>query len=451
MDLKLPKLGEGADSGVVVNILVREGETVREGQSLIELESEKAVAPVPSPASGVVTKILVSVGDRLSVGQPFITVSGTVTDAPEEQPKAKPAARSKSPAKSKPAPAPEPEAEATEDAGEDQDFADDSEEAEAGVPSVPGVPPPASPSIRWVARELGIDLGKIRGSERGGRIVMSDLKAFVDRLRKQSLQPRPMAKQAGSVAPKAPAVKLVESIDFSKWGPVTKQPVSPIRRTIAARMTENWNAIPHVTQFEEVDITALMALRKKHQAAYEKTGAKLTLTPFALKAVVAAVKKHLIFNSSLDEGSNEIVQKNYFHIGLAVDTEAGLLVPVIRDVDKKSLVELSKEVNDLAARARDRKITLEEMRGGSFTISNQGGFGGGFFTPIVNKPEVAILGMGRALEKPVVRDGKVESRLMLPLGLSYDHRVIDGGAAARFITDLAAEFQSFPEALVQLG
>ena len=226
--------------------------------------------------------------------------------------------------------------------------------------------------------------------------------------------------------------------------------MSPLRKTIARRMVENWNAIPHVTQFDEADLTAINALRKKFGAAYEKKGVKLTLTPFVIKAVVAALKKHPIFNCSIDEVAEEIVFKEYFHIGMAVDTEHGLMVPVIRNADTKSLLDLSHELNALAEKARDRKLGLEEMQGGTFTISNQGGIGGAHFTPIVNKPEVAILGLGRGAEKAVIRDGKIESRLMAPICVSYDHRVIDGGAAARFTVDLVQAFENFKEEEVKL-
>ncbi len=215
-------------------------------------------------------------------------------------------------------------------------------------------------------------------------------------------------------------------------------------------MWENWNAIPHVTQFDDADFTKLNELRKKYAAAYEAKGSKLTLTPLVLRAVAATLKKHPIFNSSLDEVANEVVLKDYVHLGIAVDTEQGLIVPVIRDVDKKSVLELAKELEVLAQKARDRKVSADELKGGTFTISNQGAIGGAHFTPIVNRPEVAILGLGRGALKPVVRDGKVEARMMTPLGLSYDHRVIDGGSAARFIVDLVATMQDFSEDVVKL-
>src|SRR6185369_14487506 len=233
---------------------------------------------------------------------------------------------------------------------------------------------------RKLAEEIGLDLTQVRGSERGGRIVMADIRTYIQRL-----QGPGKARTSSPAAAEKP--KPAETVDFSKWGKVNRQPLSPLRQTIARRMLENWNAIPHVTQFDRADVTALMDLRKKHAAAYEKKGARLTLTSFALKIVAATLKKHPAFNSSLDEAKQEIVLKEYFHIGVAVDTEAGLIVPVIRDVDRKNLVELSKELEELARKARERKISAEELKGGSFTISNKGGMGGGYFTPIVNKPE----------------------------------------------------------------
>ena len=228
------------------------------------------------------------------------------------------------------------------------------------------------------------------------------------------------------------------------------RPASSMRKVIARRMSESWNAVARVTQFYDIDFTRLGELRKQFAAAYEAKGVKLTLTPFVLKAVAETLKKHPIFNSSLDEAANEIVLKSYIHLGIAVDTDQGLMVPVIRNVDQKSLLELAKELESLAARASDRKITADEMKGGTFTSSNQGAIGGGHFTPIVNMPEVAILGLGRGALKPVVREGKVEARLMTPMALSYDHRVIDGGSAARFTVDLLAAFHDFKEATVKL-
>lgn len=415
MDLKLPKLGEGADSGVVVNVFVKEGDTVAKNQVVIELENEKAVAGIPSSAAGVVTKIFVKAGEKLSVGQRILSLTETGKPAGPATPT--------QPTKDEPTRERDISGTAADDAGEEE------------IPKRVAAPV-ASPSIRKLARELGLDLSRVRGSEAGGRISLADLRAHIQRLQQT-------AQKAKSVG--APAKPAAERIDFSKWGPVTKQPLTPLRQVIARRMWENWNAIPHVTQFDEADFTRLNELRKKFSPAYEAKGTKLTLTPLVLKTVADTLKKHPIFNFSFDEVANEIILKGYIHIGIAVDTEAGLIVPVIRDVDKKSVLDLAKELEQLAHKARDRKVTADELKGGTFTISNQGAIGGGPFTPIINKPEVAILGLGRGALKPVVRNGKVEVRMMTPLGLSYDHRVIDGGAAARFIVDLVKAMENFEE------
>lgn len=419
MDVKLPKLGEGADSGVVVNVFVREGDTIAKDQTIIELENEKAIASIPSTAAGVVAKVHVKTGDKLGVGARILTLAGS----PET-------------ANSEPAPAPGA-----------APIAADSPAPPAAFEMPKRVAAPvASPSIRRIARELGIDLSYVHGSEAGGRITMTDVRTYVERIQRLALAPSTPGVPAAAIA----APPKTESVDFSKWGPILKKPVTPLRQTIARRMTENWQTIPHVTQFDDADVTALNALRKQHAATYEAKGARLTVTVLLLRALVETLKKHPIFNSSLDETTNEIILKEYFHLGIAVDTEQGLIVPVIRDADKKSLLQLALDLEALAKKARERKVTGEDLRGGTFTVSNQGGIGGAHFTPIINKPEVAILGLGRGALKAVVRDGNTESRMMIPLGLSYDHRVIDGGQAARFISDFVAALQSFPEAAVKL-
>jgi pyruvate dehydrogenase E2 component (dihydrolipoamide acetyltransferase) len=434
MDVKLPHLGEGADSGTVVTLFVKAGDSVSKDQPILELENEKAVATIPSTAAGKVSQVYVKPGDKLNVGQRILSLSEESAPASA---KASPPAAPEEHERilQTPSPAPAAVTEAAARPIEEAEFAGNRN-------------PATAPSIRKLARDLGIDLTRVRGSERGGRIVLEDIRTYILGLQRiaQSKSAAPAAPVASAPAPKP----VLESIDFTKWGPVTKKPLSPLRQVISRRMAENWNTIPHVTQFEDVDITALNALRKKYAAAYEQKGARLTLTSFALKAVVSALKKHPIFNSSLDEVAQEIVLKDYYHIGIAVDTEAGLIVPVLRDVDKKSLLELSKELDDLARKARERKVTGDELKGGTFTISNQGGIGGAHFTPIVNKPEVAILGLGRGALKPVVRGTQIEPRLLMPMGLSYDHRVIDGGSAARFIVDLAQAFENFAEETVKL-
>jgi pyruvate dehydrogenase E2 component (dihydrolipoamide acetyltransferase) len=430
MDVKLPHLGEGADSGTVINLLVKEGDRLEKDQPILELENEKAVATIPSTGAGVVSKLYVKNGDKITAGQRILSLSdGAGGDA---APAAPAAASAPQPV------APQARAQAAAPAL-----------SPASAPAGPYVEPPASdvpiaaaPSIRKLAMELGIDLSRIRGSGSGGRILLTDVRDYIQRLISAARQPA-----AGATTAAKPAA---ESIDFAKWGEISKKPLSPLRKVISRRMSENWNTIPHVTQFDEADVSTVLALRQKYLAAYEKQGVKLTMTPFILKAVVATLKKHPVFNSSLDEAAEEIVLKEYYHIGIAVDTEAGLIVPVLRDADKKNLLTLSKDLEELAKKARERKVSADELKGGTFTISNQGGIGGGHFTPIVNKPEVAILGLGRSAKKAVVVGDKIEARMMLPLGLSYDHRVIDGGTAARFIVDLVAAIQNFDEADVKL-
>ena len=409
MDVKLPKLGEGADSGVVVGIFVKEGDTIAKDQTILELENEKAVAAIPSTGAGVVEKIYVKAGDRITAGQKILTIADGAA-----APAAAPAAAAPKPVAKKAA----PKAVVVEDDDEHEDE-DDSSAADEIV----NENPVASPSIRRAAKDFGIDLRKIFGSESGGRIVAADVQNYLQRLLRAAS--RPAAKASAAAAPAKPAPV---SIDFSQFGPILKKPLSPLRKVISRRMSESWSSVVRVTQFDDIDFTKLGELRKKFGADYEKKGVKLTLTPFVLKAVAATLKLHPIFNSSLDEAANEIIIKEYVHLGIAVDTDQGLMVPVIRDVDKKSLFDLAKELEALAAKARDRKITADEMKGGTFTISNQGAIGGGHFTPIVNLPEVAILGLGRGAMKPVVRDGKIEARLLTPIALSYDHRVVDGGS-----------------------
>jgi pyruvate dehydrogenase E2 component (dihydrolipoamide acetyltransferase) len=423
MDLKLPPLGEGVDSGSVVGILVREGDHIAKGQGIIELETGKAVAPVPSQIAGKVAKFLVSVGDKITVGQAILSLEEDAA-APAKVAALAPAAR---PAR---AVAPPP---ASASQSEGAGWVEEEPAADAPAPA-------ASPTIRRLARELGIDLRRIHGSESGSRIVMDDVRAYIQRLQQRAAQPQPRTDGA-PVASKAPPPR----IDFGKWGAITKRPMTSLRKAIAAQLSESWLAAPRVTQFDEADITVLNELRKKHAETYEKKGARLTLTSFALQIVADALRLHPVFNTSLDEAAGDVIYKEYCHIGLAVDTGQGLIVPVLRDADKKDLLTLSKEMNEIAAKTRDRKISLEELQGGSFTISNQGGIGGGHFTPIINRPETAILGLGRGTMKAVVRDGKIEPRLMLPMALSYDHRIIDGADAVRFMLDLVKGFENFDE------
>ena len=325
MDLKLPPLGEGADSGTVVNLFVKEGDTITKDQPILELENEKAVATIPSTGAGAITRIFVKPGDKISVGQRILSLSDGSAGSAEAVARPEPAPSSRrEPIIQTPSPEQLPPA------------AEDEFTGAAGEPGT-GVEPAAAPSIRKLARDLGIDLTRVRGSARGGRIVLEDVRAYIQRLQRLAAAPRTSA----AVAAPKPAP---ERIDFAKWGAVTRKPFSPLRQVIARRMAESWSTTPRVTQFDEADITALMALRKKYAAAYEQKGARLTLTSFALKVVVDALKKHPVFNASLDEAAEEIVLKEYYHIGVAVDTEAGLIVPVLREVDKKSLLVLSRNL-----------------------------------------------------------------------------------------------------------
>ncbi len=429
MDVKLPKLGEGADSGVVVGIFVKEGDTIAKDQTILELENEKAVASIPSTGAGVVEKIYVKAGDRISAGQKILTLAGGAVAAA-----AAPA----------PAATPKPAAKKAAPKVVQVEEVDDEPVAES-ADEIVNENPVASPSIRRAAHDFGIDLRKIVGSANGGRLVAEDVRQYIARLIRAAVRPAPKASAEAAPAKPAPV-----QIDFSQFGPILKKPVTQLRKVIARRMSESCNTVARVTQFDDIDFTKLGELRKKYAAAYEAKGVKLTLTPFVLKAVAATLKQHPIFNSSLDEVANEIILKEYIHLGIAVDTEQGLMVPVLRDVGKKSMLDLAKELETLAAKARDRKISADEMKGGTFTISNQGAIGGGHFTPVVNLPEVAILGLGRGAMKPVVREGQIVARLLTPVALSYDHRVIDGGSAARFTVDLVKAFENFDEALVKI-
>lgn len=421
MDVTLPKLAEGADSGTVVNILVAEGDQVQVDQTLLELENEKAVAPIPSTGNGRVGRIHVEMGQVVSVGQVLVTIdedrAARAAAAPAPPPAAEPAPPAAATAPAAPLEVPR--------------------EAQVRVSSS-GAPPPASPTVRKIARGLGIDLTRVKGSQRGGRIVMADVRSYIQGLQQRALKP--------SAAAAEPAVDVFQTLDLAKWGPTKRERMSPLRRTIAQRMTESWTTVPHVTQFDDADITGLMELRKRYAKAYEKAGARLTVTSFAIKAAVSALGKYPAFKTSVDYQALEIVTRDYVHIGVAVDTEAGLIAPVIRDAEKKDLLGLSIELDELAERTRQRKLSADEMQGATFTISNLGSIGGSYFTPIVNSPQVAVLGMGRGVQRPMVRDKKVALRMVLPLALSYDHRVIDGADGARFLREIVRCLEDYPEA-----
>lgn len=426
MDVRVPRLGEGVSFGTVVNILVVEGDEVKKDQTILEIETEKAVAPIPSPESGRVTKIYVKTGDSVPIGQPVIALS--VAGEKKDTKQAKDAA---APRKEKSSERPE--------AGRGENLSQKviqpavGTESGYGYPSKSGFPPPASPAVRKLAKDLGIDLNRIKGSQRGGRIVVDDLRNYIQQL------------QRDKVPAVGPAQRTFELPDFSKWGPVTRKPLSNLRKTIGRKMAESWATVPHVTQFDEADITRLMEFRKKYSAAFEKKGDKLTLTALILRVTAAALKKYPILNSSLDETAGEIIIKEYYHLGVAVDTEAGLIVPVLRNVDKKNLAQISLELAQLAEKTRQRKISVEELQGGTFNVSNLGSIGGTFFTPIVTRPQVAVLGVGRGVAKPLLDGERVRAATVLPLALSYDHRVIDGADGARFIREIVTGLENFKE------
>jgi pyruvate dehydrogenase E2 component (dihydrolipoyllysine-residue acetyltransferase) len=404
------------------------------------LETQKAVGSIPAPTSGVVTKIHVKQGMEVSVGQVLISIdagAGAPTAAVSTSTSPRAEERSAGPGS-----APQRTQQATPTAAESQ--------APIGsyrYESKTGAPPPAPPAIRKIARDLGIDLMRVKGSEAGGRINLGDLRDYVQRLQQIAFQEAPGAAQPSLAATRAPTS---EAVDFAKWGAIHREKMSPLRRTVSRRMVESWTALPKINQFADADITRLLALRKKHAAAYEKKDAHLTLTGFLLLVLARALKKFPRVNSSMDESTLEIIYKDYCHIGIAVDTEGGLIVPVLRDADRKNLLQLSKELHALTEKTRQRKVSVEELQGGSFTISNQGSIGGGHFTPIIYAPQVAILGVGQGEAKPVAVDGKIAIRTILPLCLAYDHRVLDGGDAVRFIKEIVSGLENFDEADLKL-
>lgn len=413
-EVVIPDIGE-FDQVDVIEVLVGPGDRVAVDDSLVTLESDKATMEIPSPYSGVVKDLKVAIGDKVGRGTPVLVLE--VSEA-EEQPS--------------PAPAP------TEAPGPGP--------APAGAVPVPGAPPPsrppvpplapaelaagpkphASPSVRRFARDLGVDLTQVQGSGPKGRIVREDVQGFVKRVMSRSA---PTAAFGLAIA-EAPAV------DFARFGEVETRPLSRIKKKSAANLHRAWVSVPHVTQFDEADITELEDFRKAQVEKLAKQGVKLTLLAFLMKASVIALKEHAEFNASLAPDGESLILKRYYHIGVAVDTADGLVVPVVRDVDRKGLFQLAAELGEVSARARDRKLLPGDMQGGSFSISSLGGIGGTGFTPIVNAPEVAILGIARAATRPVYLDGELRPRLILPLALSYDHRVVDGAAAARFTTTL---------------
>ena len=406
----LPDLGENIESGDVIRILVDVGDRLAEDQTVIELETDKAVIEVPSSIDGTVTGILIQQGDTIAVGQPILEVETGEAPAVAETP----------PAAEEPAPAPAPvEEPAPTPIPQEQKATPVVEEAPlAPIAASTDGPVPAAPSTRRLAREIGVDIAQIQGTGPGGRISIDDVKAHSKKLH-----------AARGAAP----VVAVPLPDFSQWGTVERQSMTKVREITADRLAQAWATIPQVTQFDKADITSLEKWRAAYGKKAEAAGGKLTPTAILIKILGIALKVFPQFNASIDIAQREIVYKRYFHIGIAVDTPHGLLVPVVRDVDQKNIIELAVELSELAQKTRERKIGPADMQGGSMTISNVGTMGGTAFTPIVNPPEVAILGVARSQVEPAYIDGQFQPRTFLPLSLSYDHRLIDGADGARFL------------------
>lgn len=408
LDFKLPAVGENIKSGNIVAILVAVSDVVKKDQPLLEMETDKASLEIPSPCDGTIKEILIQKGEDVRIGQVVMRIDeGKTKAAPKQAAQPAPAASSAAvPGTLRPAPAPATCAGAP------------AQTVTAVAPETP-VDVPAAPSVRRFAREIGINIAQVPGTGPGGRISMEDVKAFAKALNTS----RVMMAPAGVTAKPLP--------DFAKWGVIERRPMNNIRKKTAEHMTHCWTTIPHVTQFDKADITNLEESRKR----YSTPERKLTVTPFLLKVLAAALKTFPEFNASIDMATQEIIYKKYFHIGVAVDTDRGLIVPVIRDVEHKTILQLADELNTTAQRARDKKISLDELQGGSMTVTNLGGIGGTNFTPIVNWPEVAILGVARAQWEPHYVNGKLAgaARFMLPLSLSYDHRLVDGANGARFL------------------
>ena len=420
VEVKVPDIGDFTDIPVI-EILVKVGDTIKKEDSLVSLESDKATMEVPSSHAGVVKEIKVKLGDKVSMGSPVLMIeesaaTAAVPVAAETATAAPAQAAAVAPPVEVPAAKPAPVAAATTVAAQEV-----SQPISAGVH--------ASPSIRAFARELGVDLSKVKGTAPKGRITREDVQGFV---KSELAKPKGSAAAGGAFAfPEMPPV------DFSKFGEIEKRALSRIKKLSGNNLARNWVMIPHVTQQDEADITEVEAFRVKTNEENAKSGIKVTMLAFLIKASVAALKKFPEFNASLEPGGENLILKKYFNIGFAADTPNGLVVPVIRNADRKSVLEIGKEMTELSAKAREGKLSPAEMSGGCFSISSLGGIGGTFFTPIINAPEVAILGVSRASMKPIWNGNEFEPRLVLPLSLSYDHRVIDGAAGARFSTYLA--------------
>jgi len=447
-EAKVPDIGDF--HGVpVIEVMVKPGDHVEKDQGLVTLESAKATMEVPAPFAGTVKEMRVKEGDEVSEGSVIATIEAEGGQGASSKPAAaesKPAAPAQEKREEKPQPVERAAAKQPEKAPSSSQpqpsRSEDEHATERRAPPVPfdadsimpGKVPYASPAVRAFARELGVDLARVSGSERGGRITREDIQQFV----KSAMTGGALPQMAGAGGG-GNGLNLLPwpQIDFSKFGETETRPLSRIKKLSGANLARNWAMIPHVTQFEDADITDLEALRVALNKENEKAGIKVTLLAFLIKACVACLQKYPDFNASLDASGENLVLKKYFHVGFAADTPNGLVVPVIRDCDKKGVLDIAQEMSALAKKARDGKLTPGEMSGGCFSISSLGGIGGTMFTPIINAPEVAILGVSRSSTKPVWNGNEFAPRLILPLSLSYDHRVIDGAAAARFATYLA--------------
>jgi pyruvate dehydrogenase E2 component (dihydrolipoamide acetyltransferase) len=418
VDVVLANPGEGIEGGTVTAVAVKAGDAVKAGQVLVEVSTDKASMEVNAEADGVVEVVHVKPGDKVAVGGKLVTIKASGGRKPPDTSTTPTAPPSNQGANAPRSPAPSTNGAST---------------ATATKTLVP-----AGPATRKLARELGVALSEVKGNGREGRVTLDDLKAFVRTERTRTKESGGSGGVVGGVIVNAFALPPLP--DFSKFGPVEVADVLPIRQTIAKNLTVGWRTMPMVTQQELADITDLEAGRKRIVDALPKGSPKITMTVLAVKACVAALKEFPRFNSSYDMNAGKLVLKKFFHIGIAVDTERGLVVPVIRDADKKSIRDLANEVAALAGKARDNKLTIPEMQGGSFTITNLGGIGGTAFTPIVNYPEVAILGLSKSAMQPIVKEGQIVARLMMPLSLTYDHRVIDGADGCRFAVRLAQLF-----------
>jgi pyruvate dehydrogenase E2 component (dihydrolipoamide acetyltransferase) len=410
-EMMLPDLGENITAADVLKVNVKVGDVIKVDDTVIEIETDKATIEVPSTVSGTITEVYVKEGDKAKVGQVVLKVAAKAAAPAAPAPVAKVAEPAAAPVAAPPSPPAVAKASARFVPTDTQ-------------PPVLANPAPAAPSVRRIARELGVDINNVKGSGPHGRISMDDVKAYVKSLNLEARAAAP----AGAVGPKAEPLP-----DFTKFGAVDRQAMSNIRAKTAEHLSYAWATIPHVTQFDKADITDLEVFRKQFAAVVDAKGGKLTVTAILIKVIAAALKHFPQFNASVDMEKKEIVFKKYFNIGVAVDTERGLIVPVINDVDKKSLTDICVDMAAISAKARARKIAPDDLQGGCFTISNLGGIGGTYFTPIVNSPEVAILGVSRGAYEPVYKNGEFVPRLMLPLSLSYDHRIIDGADAIRFL------------------